>query len=372
MATEITTPFGGMGDSQAMGSALPKLVLKDIAKSYGVVEALAPTNFSVHAGEFVTLLGPSGSGKTTLLMVVAGLVTPTAGQLLVNGKDITHMPVYDRDVGMVFQNYALFPHMSVFENVAFALRMRHVQESGIKTRTHHALQMIQLDHLAERYPKELSGGQQQRVAIARALIYEPAILLMDEPLGALDKRLREQMQLEIRKIHNDLKLTILYVTHDQEEALSMSDRICLMNGGKVEQLSSPSEMYFYPRTQFAANFLGETNILACQAQADNTLVLPQGETIQIRDAVVPGAVQVLIRPENFFLMDRTDTRLGNRLDVIVEDIVLLGPLTRLELRYGNTKLIAKIQTNGAIAHLRRGMAATLGFAVEDAMLLPHA
>jgi len=363
MAAQIAAQTDGMPDG--------KLVLKDIAKTYGDVAALAPTSFSVKSGEFVTLLGPSGSGKTTLLMVVAGLVTPTTGQLLVNGKDITHMPVYDRDVGMVFQNYALFPHMSVFENVAFALRMRHVRETEIKTRTRHALQMIQLDHLAERYPKELSGGQQQRVAIARALIYEPAILLMDEPLGALDKRLREQMQLEIRKIHNDLRLTILYVTHDQEEALSMSDRICLMNGGKVEQLSTPGEMYFYPRSQFAANFLGEANIIACQAQPDDALVLPQGETIRIRDAVSSGNVQVLIRPENFFLMDPADARPVNRLDAVVEDIVLLGPLTRLELRYGETKLIAKIQTTGAIAHVQRGLSVTLGFAVQDAMLLPQ-
>ena len=237
------------------------LKITGLSKRYGDVVALAPTDLEVAQGEFLTLLGPSGSGKTTLLSLIAGLATPDGGQLLIDGKDATYGAPYERDIGMVFQNYALFPHMTVAENIAFPLKMRKVDAASARKRAAEALELVRLPHVAQRFPRELSGGQQQRIALARCLVYRPAIVLMDEPLGALDKKLRDQMQLEIKRIHRELKTTIVYVTHDQEEAMTMSDRICLMNHGKIEQLGTPSELYFRPRTLFVADFLGESNLL---------------------------------------------------------------------------------------------------------------
>ncbi|MBB1652067.1 ABC transporter ATP-binding protein, partial [Delftia sp. UME58] len=230
-------------------------------KRYGDFVALAPTHLDVARGEFLTLLGPSGSGKTTLLSLIAGLAQPDEGRVLIDGADVTYGAPYERDIGMVFQNYALFPHMSIEENIAFPLKMRKVPAAEARRRAHEALEMVRLPHVASRLPRELSGGQQQRIALARCMVYRPAIILMDEPLGALDKKLRDQMQLEIKRIHRELGTTIVYVTHDQEEAMTMSDRICLMNGGAIEQLGTPADLYFRPRTLFVADFLGESNLL---------------------------------------------------------------------------------------------------------------
>src|SRR5580765_8070366 len=237
------------------------LKISGLSKRYGDFVALAPTELEVAQGEFLTLLGPSGSGKTTLLSLIAGLATPDGGQLLINGQDVTYGAPYERDIGMVFQNYALFPHMTVAENIAFPLKMRKIDAATAKKRALEALELVRLPQVAQRYPKELSGGQQQRIALARCLVYKPSIVLMDEPLGALDKKLRDQMQLEIKRIHRELGTTIVYVTHDQEEAMTMSDRICLMNHGRIEQLGTPSDLYFRPRTLFVAEFLGESNLL---------------------------------------------------------------------------------------------------------------
>ena len=219
-------------------------------------------------GEFVTLLGPSGSGKTTTLRMIAGFTSPTGGSIEIDGQDMTRVPPHRRDVGMVFQNYALFPHMTAAQNVAFPLRMRKQSRAEIDRRVGDALDLVKLRHLADRYPRQLSGGQQQRIALARAVVFEPRLLLMDEPLGALDRKLREALQLEIIRISRELGATVLYVTHDQEEALVMSDRIAIFNEGRIEQLGSGEDLYDRPASLFVADFIGESNILRGRYEAD--------------------------------------------------------------------------------------------------------
>ncbi|QQO13874.1 ABC transporter ATP-binding protein [Bradyrhizobium diazoefficiens] len=350
-----------------------KLKIEQLEKHYGNVQALAPTSLEVRAGEFLTLLGPSGSGKTTLLMAIAGLVQPDRGRIWIDGQDSTSRAVHDRDIGMVFQNYALFPHLDVFENVAFSLRVRGVSEAQIRQRAQYALALVQLDHLIRRFPKELSGGQQQRVAIARSLVYEPSIILMDEPLGALDKRLREQMQAEIRRIHRQLAVTVIYVTHDQEEALSMSDRICLMNGGSIEQIGRPEELYFSPSTLFAAKFLGEANILAARRTSHDKSVMVAGTMIELAELPdgVPESLSVLIRPESF-LLEAPHTP-ANCIEGRLVDITMLGPLTRLDLVCDDdTSLVAKLPTRRKLATLEPGQRINLFFAREDAIIVSEA
>uniref|UniRef100_A0A9E7ZRR4 ABC transporter ATP-binding protein n=1 Tax=Bosea sp. NBC_00436 TaxID=2969620 RepID=A0A9E7ZRR4_9HYPH len=349
-----------------------KLKVSAVTKRYGSVVALAPTDLQVRAGEFLTLLGPSGSGKTTLLMAVAGLVQPDGGRIIIDDRDSTQSAVYDRDIGMVFQNYALFPHLDIFENVAFSLRVRGIGESEIERRTLEALALVQLDHLARRFPKELSGGQQQRIAIARSVVYQPSIILMDEPLGALDKRLREQMQIEIKRLHRQLGVTIIYVTHDQEEALSMSDRICLMNNGGIVQLGRPEELYFSPNSLFAANFLGEANILKARPGAQAGEAAALGATIRFRGEPRgdSGTLSLLIRPECFSLAGGpTDNRLPGKL----ADVTMLGPLTRLDVTGADgTPLLAKLPTNRALTGLAIGDEISLYVAPSDVIVIPEA
>ena len=238
------------------------LALQAIAKRYGGVTAVDRLSLEVASGEFVSLLGPSGSGKTTTLMMIAGFIIPSSGSILLDGKNITRLPPYRRNIGMVYQNYALFPHMTVGRNVAFPLRMRGVGRDEIARRVGRALELVQLKGLSERRPTELSGGQQQRVALARALVFEPPLLLMDEPLGALDKKLRQELQSEIKRIQRETRGTVIYVTHDQEEALSLSDRVVVLNHGRIEQVGPPGELYERPRTRFVAEFLGAANFLS--------------------------------------------------------------------------------------------------------------
>ncbi|MFH0280967.1 ABC transporter ATP-binding protein [Vibrio alginolyticus] len=219
-------------------------------------------NLDIAPGEFVTMLGPSGSGKTTCLMMLAGFETATGGDIYIDGVPVNHLAPHKRDIGMVFQNYALFPHMTIAENLAFPLKVRKLDSDTIQSKVQSVLEMVELEHVATRYPKQLSGGQQQRVALARALVFEPKLVLMDEPLGALDKQLREQMQMEIKHLHEKLGITILYVTHDQDEALTMSDRIAVFNHGEVQQLATPTELYESPSNTFVAQFIGENNQLS--------------------------------------------------------------------------------------------------------------
>jgi len=238
-----------------------KLEAIGIAKRYGDAVALEPTDLAVQAGEFLTLLGPSGSGKTTLLQMISGLVAPSAGRIEIDGRDVTHVEPGKRGIGMVFQSYALFPHMSVWDNVAYGLRMRRRSRDEVRAAVDSALAMVRMTDYAKRFPKELSGGQQQRIALARCFAYRPSVILLDEPLGALDKKLREHMQSEIRRLHKELGATFVYVTHDQDEALTLSDRICLMNQARIEQVGTPADLYDRPATRFAAGFIGHSNLL---------------------------------------------------------------------------------------------------------------
>lgn len=278
-----------------------ELAFDGVSKMFGVVTALRPITLSIAAGEFFALLGPSGSGKSTLLGTVAGFVAPSSGRVLVDGADITGTPPYKRNIGMVFQNYALFPYMTVAQNIAFPLKMRRLPRNEITARVTRALDMVRLGDLGGRMPAQLSGGQQQRVALARAAVYDPPLLLMDEPLGALDKNLREEMQEELRQFHRNVGATVLYVTHDQQEAASMAGRIAIMNHGVAEQVGPPHEVYESPANSFVARFLGEANMfrllrvetatagrLRCQVEGGLALLCCQAA----------AGTTVCIRPEN--------------------------------------------------------------------------
>ena len=328
------------------------LRFEGIVKRYGHVVALDGIDLSVPKGEFLTLLGPSGSGKTTLLNVVAGTIPATSGRLWLAGRDVGGLPSSERRLGMVFQNYALFPHMTIYENVAFGLRVRRAAESEVKRKVAEALSLVQLPDVGARKPKELSGGQQQRIAIARCLVYNPDLILMDEPLGALDKKLRDQMQLEIKRLHGELGLTILYVTHDQGEALVMSDRICLMNAGRIEQAGTPRELYFSPKTAFAAEFLGESNILP------RALVMGAGDG------------SVMLRPECVRLHVGGQPSAGLR-QASIEDVIFVGGATRVRLRLaGGGRLTAKRLTSAADHVLKPGDNVLVDWDPRDVVTLP--
>jgi spermidine/putrescine ABC transporter ATP-binding subunit len=305
-------------------------------KSYGPLKVVDDVSFNVAEGEFFALLGPSGSGKTTRLMTLAGFESPNAGRIAIDGRDVTWLPPNKRDIGMVFQKYALFPHLTVRDNVAFPLRMRGVPKEARHRKADEALDTVGLTDLGHRLPAQLSGGQQQRVALARAIVYQPPLLLMDEPLGALDKKLRERMQSEIKHLQRALGATVIYVTHDQEEALTMADRIAVLNRGKLVQVGTPDELYNRPRSRFVANFIGETNFLAAtlvgqtdgrgQLQlADGTMVMASaGETL-----AKPGdAVHISLRPEGFTVTPGTGEGLTGR----VEEIIFAGATRLLTVR----------------------------------------
>ena len=316
-----------------------KLGIRRVTKRFGTVVAVDDVSIEVSDGEFLTLLGPSGSGKTTLLTLIVGLATPDAGEIWIDGKLSTYAPPYHRDIGMVFQNYALFPHLSVFENIAFPLRMRRTDMATIRTEVARVLDIVELPHVADRLPRQLSGGQQQRIALARCMVYRPSVIVMDEPLGALDKRLRDSMQIEIKRLHAQFGTTIVYVTHDQEEALALSDRICLMRDGRIEQLATPHDLYFAPRTVFAANFVGDSNLFNAEVTAARpgraSLDGPGG----IRFAAPVGAAQLnpgdrriaLVRPENLRLSTGEETQ-ENVLRGTVESVLFAGSQMKLFVR----------------------------------------
>ena len=247
--------------------------LRQVTKRFGTHEALKDASFAINAGEFMTFLGPSGCGKTTCLRLISGLDTPTSGRILIDGKDITFDPPYRRDVNQVFQNYALFPHLTIYENIAFGLRMKRIASADITCRVERVVQMTALGDFVGRKPAQLSGGQRQRVALARAIICEPKVLLLDEPLSALDAKLRTQMRLELKQLQKQLGITFIYVTHDQEEALTMSDRVAVINDGRVEQIGTVNEIYYKPATRFVASFIGETNIVEAQILASDSGML---------------------------------------------------------------------------------------------------
>jgi spermidine/putrescine ABC transporter ATP-binding subunit len=300
----------------------------DLVKEFGATRAVDGVTFEARAGEFLSLLGPSGSGKTTILMTVAGFEQPTNGEVFIGEQPVTRVPPNRRNVGMVFQKYALFPHMSVFENVAFPLHRRRVPKREIEQRVREALEMVRLGGFEDRKPNQLSGGQQQRVALARATVYRPPVLLMDEPLGALDKKLREQVQLEIKHLQRRLGTTVIYVTHDQDEALTMSDRVAVLNEGKLEQIGTPEDVYERPINGFVAGFVGETNFFIGELKAReeaNCMVEIEGG-ISIEASIVDGrglrlgeSVQVAVRPRRVELL-RLDEGMPGHLGTIIETV----------------------------------------------------
>ena len=316
--------------------------LHGLTKRFGAFTALDGISLAVTTGEFLTVLGASGSGKTTTLRLIAGFDLATEGRILIEGADVAALPPFKRPVNTVFQQYALFPHMSVRDNVGYGLRMQRVPHREIGPRVTEALEMVQLGPFAERAPRQLSGGQQQRVALARAIVNRPRVLLLDEPLGALDLKLRRAMQLELKELQSKLGITFIYVTHDQEEALTMSDRVALMRGGRIEQLGPPRELYDRPRSRYVADFIGETNLLSVEAGRDPGVVVTNRTMggiplrVDVRAEGVRAGVPLWlsVRPESLGVVDTSTPGNGaneNRLRAIVRDIVYVGSVVKLHL-----------------------------------------
>ena len=365
-----------------MTTERPALVLRGLRKTFGSAVAVDGIDLEVRRGEFVTLLGPSGSGKTTTLRMIAGFTTPSAGTIEIDGQDMTRVAPHRRDVGMVFQNYALFPHMTAAQNVAFPLQMRRQPRPDIDRRVADALDLVKLRDLGDRYPRQLSGGQQQRIALARAVVFEPRLLLMDEPLGALDRKLRESLQLEIIRVSRELGATVLYVTHDQEEALVMSDRIAIFSDGQIEQLGNGEDLYDRPASLFVADFIGESNILRGHYEADGADGgwMTRGTTRWriARTAVEQAALEagapaaLVIRPERTRIVEAgSDAEPGsNVVDATVGEVLNLGPDTKYELTLEDGQRVAvrePRERNGR--ELRRGDPVRLTWTVEDGLLL---
>lgn len=353
-----------------------KLQVKDVRKSYGAVTALENTSLEMREGEFLTLLGPSGSGKSTLLMAIAGLNNPDNGEIWIDGKLATYLPPFQRDIGMVFQNYALFPHMTIMENIAFPLRMRGESKESINQKVTEVLEKVQLSHVAERLPRELSGGQQQRIALARCFVYKPSIILMDEPLGALDKKLREALQLEIKHLHEELGITVLYVTHDQEEAMVMSDRICLMNNARIEQIGTPDELYHRPKTIFAADFLGDSNFIDVRVKTlqDNIVTTETASGIvlsaPLSSPVISGtSAKVMIRPESIRVLSGHETA-QNTLTGEVTDVIVAGGVTKSFVRTAEHTMLKVSQLTGSEKQ-QKGQQVHLGWATHASVLLTN-
>jgi spermidine/putrescine ABC transporter ATP-binding subunit len=351
------------------------LRLEGLCKTFGNVVAVDAVSLDIASGEFLTLLGPSGSGKTTTLMMIAGFEEPTAGSITLGTTPLVGVPPYRRDFGMVFQNYALFPHMTVADNVGFPLKMRRVARRQRDELVQQSLDLVRLPGYGQRYPNQLSGGQQQRVALARALVFNPPLLLMDEPLGALDKKLREELQLEIKSIQAQLGITAVYVTHDQEEALVMSDRIAVMNGGRIEQVDTPDRIYDRPATPFVADFIGESNIIPLSAdsiQADGRLASLVGP-LRVEDGATslqdwkPSAL--IIRPEKLrFVAD--EPGLDNVLGGCVTDVVYAGDATKYRLRVTNDVVLTIKRPNRAGQEAYRvGDAVTIGWCIADGSVI---
>ena len=352
--------------------------LTQVSKFYGTAAAVDDVTLTVESGEFLTLLGPSGSGKTTMLMMLAGFATPDRGDVWIGDERVTYLPPYQRNLGFVFQNYALFPHLTVAGNLAFPLEMRGARRNEIRARVAAALEQVRLPGVEDRYPDQLSGGQQQRVAVARALIFQPPVLLMDEPLSALDKKLRQQMQGELKRMHAELGITFIYVTHDQDEALAMSDRIAVVNAGRIAQIDAPQALYEHPQDSFVAGFVGETNLLVGTLQqaggqlvlaisADTRIPLPSGTSPS------PGARSCLaVRPERVEIAPVGAGCASNRDESWhrgeVVDVAYAGEQWRYRVRVGPLTLSARKLCSEAPV-LPVGSAVAIGWRVEDSRVL---
>jgi putative spermidine/putrescine transport system ATP-binding protein len=361
-----------MSDRTASGTALH---IKGLSKSFAGDPAVADVSLDVEGGEFLTLLGPSGSGKTTTLNMIAGFIRPDAGEIVMDGRDISKLPPHKRNIGMVFQHYALFPHMTAFENVAFPLRERKVPRGEARERVERVLELVHLSDFGRRYPAQLSGGQQQRVALARAMVFKPALLLMDEPLGALDRKLREWLQLEIKRIHREVGITFVYVTHDQEEALVLSDRIAVFNRGNIEQVGGPDELYERPRTRFVAEFIGESNLfegkvfderghrwIAC---GDDRIPIPRSFA-----STETGEQALMIRPERL-TVGRMNGRPAQEATFrgTVRQIVYLGATRRIDVVLASGRsLIVREVAKGSCA-LAEGDQVSVNWSLDDSVVL---
>ena len=345
------------------------LEFRNIRKTYdGKKLIVKDLNLSIEEGEFVTILGPSGSGKTTCLMMLAGFETPTNGTIVLDNEEIQNIPPFKRSIGMVFQNYALFPHMNVKENISYPLKIRKKSKKEIDRRVTEVLDMIQLDGFSSRKPQQLSGGEQQRVAVARALVYHPKLVLMDEPLGALDKRLREQMQYEIKRLHDKIDVTMVSVTHDQTEALTMSDRVAVFNDGEIQQIASPRDLYEKPANQFVANFIGENNSFS------GTVVDVDGKFCDVKtasgdvykstlcfDGKKEDETVVCIRPEQIIIAP-SEGSVDNFVEVKVTEINYLGDHLRILVNFlENTELVIKVPNSYVVDDVKVGEKISIGW-----------
>jgi putative spermidine/putrescine transport system ATP-binding protein len=377
-ATAATARFPTAATSP--GKLGTDLQLRGISKFYGDAAAVRKLDLDIAAGEFVTLLGASGSGKTTTLMMLAGFTAPSEGSVLIGGRDVTHLPPGKRDLGVVFQNYALFPHLTVAQNLAFPLEMRGVPKAEIARRVADGLAQVQLIDKSERFPRELSGGQQQRIALARALIFSPQALLMDEPLGALDKNLREHMQLEIRRLHRNSGATVVFVTHDQEEALTMSDRIAVMQDGGIAQIAPPAEIYDRPANQWVAQFIGLSNTLDGVVLADGgagsyVVGLDGGTRIQAcgpAGLAVGARVCGILRPEKIAVGAHAE---GHSIGGRISEMQYLGHMVKLRVEQEggqSLQVMAQLQRLTDAAQWSEGRSVTLGWQPESVWLVPAA
>jgi spermidine/putrescine transport system ATP-binding protein len=376
-ATDSAPAAGSPGRT---GARDPVITIDHVVKRFGSYVAVQDADFAIERGEFFSLLGPSGCGKTTTLRMIAGFEQPSSGRILLDGNDVSRVPPYRRNVNTVFQHYALFPHMTVADNVAFGPRSQRVGTRETARRVGELLSVVRLTPYTDRKPAQLSGGQQQRVALARALANYPSALLLDEPLGALDLKLRQAMQLELKRIQREVGITFIYVTHDQEEALTMSDRIAVMNEGRVEQIGTPQEIYHSPTSVFVANFIGVANLIPAVVQhADATAVtvLVAG----VHSVPVPAggqrprpgaAAMVMVRPERLRL-SATAPADGTGVPVTVEHAVFQGPVVRCTLRaVDRSEIVAHVGPEQSLPALRPGLALWVGWDVDAARLLPPA
>ncbi|MGR3425060.1 MAG: ABC transporter ATP-binding protein [Sagittula sp.] len=354
------------GEIRAAGA---EISVRGLEKTFGQLKAVDDLSLDIPSGEFLALLGPSGSGKSTVLMMLAGFEVPTGGAITIDGRDCTRMPPQKRNIGMVFQHYSLFPHLSVLDNVAFPLKMRGEAKATRRRRAAEALEVVRLEGYGDRMPSQLSGGQRQRVALARAIVYQPRLLLMDEPLSALDKNLREEMQLEIKRLHSELGVTVVFVTHDQGEALTMADRVAILRGGRIQQISPARELYERPANLFSAGFIGEMNMIPGQWDG-NGLTLAQGERLAppaaaLIGTVPSGTVTLAIRPERLRV---TAPDAPGALSASLEEVVYAGAGTLLIARLADETEIRARVPSASLPKLTEGERIGLAFD-PDALLV---
>ncbi len=359
------------GDSPAAAedAATPDVRLEQVTKRFDDVVAVDQLSLEIPHGSFFALLGPSGCGKTTTLRMIGGFEEPSEGTIYLGDRDVTGLPPYKRDVNTVFQNYALFPHLSIFENVAFGLRRRGIKGQKLREQALRILELVQLSGFEKRRPRQLSGGQQQRVALARALVNSPRVLLLDEPLGALDLKLRKEMQLFIKGLQSDLGITFVHVTHDQEEAMTMADTIAVMNSGRIDQLGTPGELYERPRTAFVAGFLGVSNLLPGTSEGSGRVRLADGTVVHAPGANKAGSLSIGIRPEKI----QFDGQAANRLDGLVKEQAYIGVSTQYVVETAAGTVSVYVQNTDPGAQLARaGDRVTLGWSPDATFVVPAA